>query len=387
MTKKQLRIGVIGHGFMGKAHSNAYRQVIPFFQPEIEPVLQVICGRNEEKVEAFAKTWSYKSTEYDWRKVIERDDIDAIDVCVPGYLHKDIVVAAAEAGKWVLCEKPLAMNQQEAEKMTKAVEKAGVPNTVFYNYRRIPAVTMMHDYLKDGKLGNVYHVRTVFLQDFTMSPDMEMGGGNWRLDVKKAGSGVLGDLVAHNVDAAMWLNGPITSVVSCQETFIKERKSADTGKMEKVGIDDATLLLCRYANGAIGYVEATRHARGHKAEFIIEVNADKASMIWNLHDLHRLQYFDYTNPDKSLRGWVNLHVTQFENPYMDKWWVPGLQIGYEHSFVHHIADFLECAARGESARPTIRDAWQTQKVCDAVVASNKDGKWHDTGVEWKEIKK
>lgn len=374
---KPLRIGLIGYGFMGRAHSNAYRKVNNFFDLEYQPVLKAVCGRNEANAVAFAKKWGYESVETDWHRLIERNDIDLVDICAPNNFHAEIAIAAAKAGKMVLCEKPLAMNGAEGEQMVKAVEKAKVPNMVWYNYRRVPAVTLGKWLIDEGRLGKIFHYRAKFLQDWTINPDLPQGGtALWRLDVKAAGSGVTGDLLAHCIDTALWLNGRIESVTAMTETFIKKRKHTLTGKVEPVGIDDACAFLARFANGSLATFESTRYARGHKALYTFEINGEHASIAWDLHDLHRLQYFDHRDPGK-VRGWRSIHVTDHggEHPYMDKWWVPGLQIGYEHSFVHQVADFLDGLARGKPVSPTFRDALETQYVCDAVLASAKTGTW------------
>jgi len=374
---KPLRIGLIGYGFMGRAHSNAYRKVSNFFDLEYQPVLKAICARNADNAAAFAKKWGYESVETDWRRLIERDDIDAIDICTPNNSHAEIAIAAAKAGKMILCEKPLSMNGPEGVKMVKAVEKAKVPNMVWYNYRRVPAVTMAKKLIEEGRLGKIFHYRAKFLQDWTISPELPQGGaGLWRLDVKAAGSGVTGDLLAHCIDTAVWLNGSMDSVTAMTETFIKERKHTLTGKTQKVGIDDACAFLARFKNGSLATFESTRYARGHKALYTFEINGEHASIFWDLHDLHRLQYFDHKDEGK-LRAWRSIHVTDHggEHPYMDKWWVPGLQIGYEHSFVHQVADFLDGLAKGKPASPTFRDALETQYICDAVLKSARTRKW------------
>ncbi len=374
---KPLRIGLIGYGFMGRAHSNAYRKVSNFFDLEYTPVLKAICARNEANAVAFAKKWGYESVETDWKRIIERDDIDAVDICTPNNTHADIAIAAAKAGKMILCEKPLSMDGPEGEAMVKAVEKAKVPNIVWYNYRRVPAVTMAKKLIEEGRLGKIFHYRAKFLQDWTISPELPQGGaGLWRLDVKAAGSGVTGDLLAHCIDTAIWLNGSMDSVTAMTETFIKKRKHTLTGKTEKVGIDDACAFLARFKNGSLATFESTRYARGHKALYTFEINGEHASIFWDLHDLHRLQYFDHKDEGK-LRGWRSIHVTDHggDHPYMDKWWVPGLQIGYEHSFVHQVADFIASLSSGKPAGPTFRDALETQYICDAVLASARNGAW------------
>src|SRR5688572_20444892 len=372
---KPLRIGMIGYGFMGRAHSNAYRRVNNFFDLEYTPVLQAVCARNADKAKQFADKWGYASVETEWQKLVERADIDAVDICVPNNLHRDIAIAAANAGKMILCEKPLSMNVAEGLEMVAAVEKAGVPNTVWYNYRRVPAVTLAKKLIDDGRLGRIFHYRANFLQDWTISADVPQGGaGVWRLDARAAGSGVTGDLLAHCIDTAIWLNGPIKTVTAMTETFVKERRHVESGKVEPVGIDDACAFLCRFANGSLAIFESTRYARGHKALYTFEINGADASIAWDLHDLHRLSYFDHR--DQSLvRGWRSIHVTDGDMPYMDKWWVPGLQIGYEHTFVHQVADFLDGVAKKQPTSPTFREALETQKVCDAVLASSKSGQW------------
>jgi predicted dehydrogenase len=374
-TKKSLNIGLVGYGFMGRTHSNAYKRVNDFFDVPYRPVLKAVCGRTAQGAKAFADQWGYESTETDWRKLVERKDIDAIDICTPNNTHAEIALAAAAAGKMILCEKPLSMNLVEGQKMVDAIEKAGVPNTVWYNYRRVPAVTLAKNLIDAGRLGKIFHYRANFLQDWTISADLPQGGtGLWRLDVAAAGSGVTGDLLAHCIDTALWLNGSINTVSAMTETFIKERKHNLTGKVEPVGIDDACAFLCRFENGSLGLFESTRYARGHKALYTFEINGEKASIKWDLEDLHRLEYFDHRD-ESIVRGWHSVHVTDGDMPYMKQWWVPGLQIGYEHTFVHQLADFLENVAKGQPTAPTFRDALATQAVCDAVLDSAENNKW------------
>jgi len=381
-NKKKLRIGLIGCGFMGRTHANGYNRVPNFF-PELQyqPVLQAVCSRREEKVRAFADQWGFASYETDWRQLIARDDIDAVDICTPNHLHAEIAVAVAEAGKMVLTEKPLARNLEEAKRMVDAVSKAGVPNTVWYNYRRLPAVTLAKKIVASGKLGKIFHYRANFLQDWTINADLPQGGdAAWRMDVDVAGSGVTGDLLAHCIDTAMWLNGGITEVSAVTETFVKQRVHLDTGKLQEVGIDDACIFHCRFANGSLGLFESTRYARGHKALYTFEINGEHASIRWDLHDLNRLEYFDNA-VDSDVKGWSSIHVTNGDHPYMEKWWVPGLGIGYEHSFVHQAADFLKSLETGEPCQPDFKNAYETQKVCEAVIESAKSRSWKDTEVE------
>jgi myo-inositol 2-dehydrogenase/D-chiro-inositol 1-dehydrogenase len=372
---KKLNVGIVGYGFMGRTHSNAFRKVGNFFNLDYQPVLKAVCARDAGKAQAFASQWGYESVETDWRKLVARKDIDVIDIASPNDTHYDIALAAAKAGKMILCEKPLALNAGQAAKMTKAVEKAGVPNMVWYNYRRVPAVTLAKQLIDEGRLGKIFHYRAKFLQDWTISKDLPQGGaGLWRLDVKVAGSGVTGDLLAHCIDTAMWLNGPIDSVTAMTETFIKQRKHTLTGKVEKVGIDDASAFLARFSNGSLATFESTRYARGHKALYTFEINGEHASIFWDLHDLHRLQYFDHRD-EGIVRGWRSLHITDGDHPYMKHWWVPGLQIGYEHTFIHQVADFIAGLSAGKVPGPDFRDGLATDYVTDAVLASGKSGKW------------
>src|ERR1700731_4668537 len=291
---KPLNVGMIGYGFMGRAHSNGYKRVNDFFDLQYRPVLKAVCARSADKAKAFADKWGYESVETDWRKLVERKDIDAVDICTPNNTHAEIAIAAAKAGKMILCEKPLSMNGPEGVKMVEAVEKARVPNMVWYNYRRVPAVTLARQLIDEGRLGRIFHYRAKFLQDWTISADLPQGGtALWRLDVAAAGSGVTGDLLAHCIDTALWLNGKITNLNAMTETFIKERKHNLTGKVEPVGIDDACAFLCRFDNGSLGLFESTRYARGHKALYTFEVNGEKASLKKDLHHLHPLQYFNH----------------------------------------------------------------------------------------------
>lgn len=380
-TKKILNIGLIGGGFMGRTHSNGYRRVPNFF-PELAytPVLKAVCFRNETKAKAFAEQWGYESFETDWRKLIARPDIDAVDICTPNDTHAEIAIAAAAAGKMILCEKPLARDLAESQGMVDAIEKAGVKNTVWYNYRRLPAVTLAKQIIDSGKLGKIFHYRANFLQDWTINENLPQGGeGLWRMDAVVAGSGVLGDLLSHCIDTAMWLNGGIKDVSAMTETFVKERMHQLSGKVEAVKIDDACSFLCHFNNGSLGLFESTRYARGHKALYTFEINGANASIRWDLHDLNKLEFYDNADESK-LKGWRTIHITDGDHPYMDKWWVPGLSIGYEHSFVHQVADFLKSIETGAPCSPTFKEALDTQKVCHAVAESAASRSWKDCGV-------
>ncbi len=375
MSKPRLNIGMVGYGFMGRTHSNSFRRVPNFFDVPYEPVLKAVCGRNRARVEAFQQIWGYDSVESDWRRLIERKDIDVVDVASPNNTHAEVAIAAAQAGKSILCEKPLGRSAAESQAIVEAAEKAHVANMVWYNYRRVPAVTLAHELVNQGRLGRIFHYRAKFLQDWTISKDLPQGGeALWRLDAEVAGSGVTGDLLTHCIDTALWLNGSIDSVAAMTETFIKERKHTLTGKVQKVGIDDASAFLARFANGSLGTFEATRYARGHKALYTFEINGEDASLAWDLHDLHRLQYFDHRD-EGALRGWRSIHVSDSEHPYMKHWWVPGLQIGYEHTFIHQAADFLCGLANGNIPAPSFRDALATDYVTDAVLAAARNSRW------------
>jgi predicted dehydrogenase len=379
---KELRVAMIGCGFMGRAHTNAYKRLTDFFPVAHRPVLQAACGRNAEKARAFAATWGYARVEKDWRKAVEAPDVDLVDICAPNDMHAEIAIAAARAGKMVLCEKPLARTLAEAEQMVEAVERAGVPNMVWYNYRRVPAIALARQLVEEGRIGRPFHYRTNFLQDWTISPDVPQGGpALWRLDAQAAGSGVTGDLLAHNIDTAMYLNGAITRVVARTETFVKQRLHALTGRIEPVGIDDASLFIAEFANGSLGLFEATRYARGHKALKTLELNGADGSLRFNLEEMEYLDYFEYAGAPGHVRGWRRIHVTNPEHPYMDRYWVPGLVIGYEHTFLNALADFVRGLETGNRAQPDFRNALQTQKVCEAVLRSAREERWVESGVE------
>ena len=374
---RDLNIGVVGYGFMGRTHSNAFLQAPRFFDLAYRPVLKAICARNPGRAKSFAENWGYESVEADWRELVARPDIDLVDIASPNDTHAEIAVAAARAGRMVLCEKPLGRTAEEAAEMVKAVESAGVPNMVWYNYRRVPAMMLLKQLLDENRFGRIFHYRSQFLQDWTISQDLPQGGeGLWRLDSAVVGSGVTGDLLAHNIDMALWLNGPIVEVSAMIETFIKERKHNLTGHVEPVKIDDASAFLCRFANGSTALFEATRYARGHKAHFTVEINGERASAAWDLHDLHRLQWFDHKD-EGNMRGWRSIHVTDGDHPYMANWWVPGLSIGYEHSFIHQVADFVNSLDEKTPAEPTFESALVTEKVVDAVLRSASSKKWEN----------
>jgi predicted dehydrogenase len=377
MAKKALNIGLVGYGFMGRTHSNAFLQAPRFFDLPYRPVLKAVCARNAERAKAFAENWGYQSIDTDWRALVQRSDIDLIDIASPNDTHAEIAIAAANAGKMVLCEKPLGRTAAEGKTMFDAVESAKAPNMVWYNYRRVPALVLLKDLVDEGRLGRIFHYRSQFLQDWTISQDLPQGGeGLWRLDASVSGSGVTGDLLAHNIDMALWLNGPITEVAAMTETFVKERKHSLTGKVQPVTIDDANAFLGRFQNGSMALFEATRYARGHKALFTLEINGEYASAKWDLHDLHRLEFFDHRDEGR-LRGWKSIHITDSDHPYMKNWWVPGLQIGYEHTFIHQAADFLKATGEGRQFSPDFRDGLAVDYVTDTVLRSATSRQWEN----------
>lgn len=385
---KELRIGMIGYGFMGRAHSNAYKRLNDFFPVEHRPVLKAVCGRNAEKAAAFAKNWGYERVETDWRALVSAKDIDVVDIGTPNDTHFDIAIEAARHGKMVLCEKPLAMNVEQAEEMTRAVEMAGVPNMVWFNYRRVPAIALAKQIIDEGRIGKSFHYRATYLQDWTISPDVPQGGAAlWRLDVNAAGSGVTGDLLAHSIDTAMWLNGPIVRVAAMTKTFVTERVHAVTGAVQPVGIDDACMFLAEFANGSMGTFESTRYARGRKNFNTFEMNGEEGSVYFDLEEPEYLQFFEYKQQqsgkkvESHLTGWRKIHTTNSEHPYMSHYWVPGTCIGYEHTFLNALADFVAGIESGRPTQPDFRSALQTQRVCDAVIAAGKAGTWLETGVE------
>ena len=371
---RKLSIGMVGYGFMGRAHSNAYHRVNQFFDLAFQPVLKAVAARSRAPAEAFAERWGWQRVETDWRKLVESPEIDAIDICSPNNTHHEIALAAAAASKMILCEKPLATDLALAREMTEAVEKSGRPNMVWFNYRRVPAIALAKQMIDEGRLGKVFHYRSTYLQDWTISPKVPVGGAaTWRLDKEIAGTGVSGDLVTHNIDTALWLNGPVARVCAMTEIFIKERRRPN-GTPAKVEIDDVCTFLARFSNGSNGTFEATRYARGRKNKNSFEINGETGSIYFDLENMHQLQYFSHNDPSH-LQGWRTILVTGAEHPYMANWWVPGCVIGYEHTFVNALADFLKGLEKGERVRPDFRDALETQAVTEAVLESARLEKW------------
>jgi predicted dehydrogenase len=379
--RKKLNIAMVGSGFMGRMHSNAYRQANSFFDSGYAACTKVLCTREAAKGKEFAERWAWQETETDWRKLLDRKDIDLIDIVVPNALHREIAVAALQAGKMVATEKPLALNAGQGQEMVDAAEKSGKKTMVWFNQRRFPPVALAKQMIDAGAVGRVFHYRATYLQDWTISTDAPVGGSTfWRLDVKEAGSGVTGDLLAHSLDIAQYLNGPIVELSALTETFVKERKRQDDpGVVAKVEIDDAAECMVRFANGSIGTFEATRYARGRKNANCFEMNGELASLAFDAEIPHELRIYNHKD-DKSSRGWKTVSVWDSNQPYMDHWWVPGMGVGYEHTFIHAAADFLADLDDGKKRVPDFSDGLRTQKVCDAILASSRTGQWLKTGL-------
>ncbi|MEA3346015.1 MAG: Gfo/Idh/MocA family oxidoreductase [Chloroflexota bacterium] len=385
-----INIGLVGYKFMGTAHSNAYRQVSHFFDPKLKPVMKAICGRTEEAVAAAADKLGWEEYETDWRELVARDDIDLVDICTPGGVtHKEIALGAAEAGKDILCEKPLANSLADAQEMLEAVEKAGVRHMVNFNYRRAPAVALAKRMIEEGMLGKIYHWRAVYLQDWIIDPEFPLV---WRLDKSIAGSGPLGDLAAHSIDLAHYLVGDIAQVTGMMQTFIEERPlPAEMGGLTAVAreergevtVEDAVAFLARFActsaagtgeNGVFGTFEATRFAAGHKNYNRFEVNGSKGSLVFNFERMNELQYYSRED-DPDYQGFRVIQATEGTHPYMSAWWPPGHIIGFEHTFIHGVYDLLNDIAEGEMPIPSFVDGVKCQAVMEAVGQSAQSGEW------------
>ena len=366
----QLNVALIGYAFMGRAHSNAYRQVNHFFTPKHPARMKVLCGRTPDAVKTAASQLGWEETSTDWREVVRRKDIDIVDIVTPGDSHAEIAIEAAKAGKVVFCEKPLANTVKEAEKMLAAVKKAGVLHMVCHNYRRAPAVMLAKQLIDEGKLGTLYHYRGTYLQDWIVDPNFPLV---WRLRKEAAGSGALGDIASHSLDLARFLVGEIAEVTGALETFIKERPLPDNPKKKgKVTVDDASASVVRFANGALGTIEASRFATGRKNYNRFEINGTKGSLVWDLERMNELELYVESGP---LSGFRTISVTDGKHPYVAAWWPPGHIIGYEHSFTHTVYDFLKAVAAGKSPRPDFEDGLRNQRVLDAIERSAATGQW------------
>ncbi len=358
--KRELNIAMVGRGFMGRAHSNAFRQAGVFFDVPYELRLKVVCARDQGAVQQFAARWGWQEAQTDWQSVVARKDIDAIDICAPNHLHAPIAIAAAQAGKIVLCEKPLAINFREAEQMAEAARK--VPNLVWYNYRRVPAIALAKQLVEQGKIGQPYHYRATYLQSWGADLQREDA---WRFRKPLAGSGAMGDLLSHSLDLALLLNGPIVELTSILQTFVPKRE-----------VDDAVLLLARFANGSIGTFEATRFATGCRNRNYFEIHGSHGAVRFNLEELNRLEVFDRTDATE-IQGPHNVLVTGPGHPYVDHFWPPGHIVGYEHTFVTTLADFLESLAADRPFHPNFDDGAEVQKLLDAVENSANSKSWRN----------
>jgi predicted dehydrogenase len=379
----EIGVGLVGYKFMGRAHSNAYRQVSHFFDVDPVPVMRAICGRNEEAVRSAAQSLGWQGYETDYRALIARDDIGLIDVSTPGDTHREVVLAALAAGKHVLCEKPLANTLAEAREMMEAAEKAGVVAMVNFNYRRVPAVQLARQIIESGQLGEIRHWRAVYLQDWINDPSFPLV---WRLRKEVAGSGALGDIAAHIVDLSHFLIGSIGEVVGTMDTFIKQRpteefsmggaglSAAAGAQMGEVTVDDATTFLARFDNGVTGTFEATRLAPGRRNHNSFEINGSKGSISFDLERMNELRVY-FTDDGPGLQGFRTINVTDGTHPYASAWWPAGHILGYEHTFVHAIKDLLDGIKAGVSPAPTFRDGFRCQAVLDAVEKSVENHGW------------
>lgn len=385
MAQKEVGIGLIGYAFMGKTHSNAYRQVAHFFDPEVKPVMRAICGRNEQNVKRAADQFGWESYETDYRRLLERKDIDIIDVSSPGNEHLPMAIAAAQAGKTVFCEKPLGNSFDEAKQMLDAVEKAKVVNMVCFNYRRVPAIALAKRMIENGDLGRIYHFRARYLQDWIADPNFPLV---WRLQKEIAGSGTLGDIGAHILDLSAYLVGKLTEVCGMTETFVKQRplQAASTGteglnaqaskEMGEVTVDDAAAFIGRFENGAMGVFEATRFAPGRRNFNTFEINGEKGSVAFNFERMNELEYFNAQDPTDR-QGFRTINVNENDQPYSGVYWPAGHIIGYEHSFINTVYDLLQGHAQGKSPHPDFRDGAYNNGVLDTVVKASESKKWED----------
>lgn len=364
-----VNVAMIGYRFMGRAHSNAWRQVRAFFDPPVDPVMKVVCGREAEGAAQAADRFGWAESASDWREVVRRDDIDVIDLCTPGDTHAEIAIAAAEAGKVVLCEKPLANSLAEAEAMLAAVERAGVLHMLCHNYRRAPAIGLAKRMIEAGDLGRIHHFRGVYLQDWIVDPEAPRV---WRLEKARAGSGALGDIASHSLDLARYLVGEIDEVSGLLETFVRERPLEDGVTRGQVDVDDAALSLVRFENGALGSIEGSRFCPGRKNHNRLEINGSRGSLVWDLERLNELEVYREEGADSGFR---RILATDPAHPYVDAWWPPGHVLGYEHTFTHTVLDLLHAIDRAELPSPNFEDGVRNQRVLDAIERSSATRQW------------
>lgn len=382
---KTLRVGMIGYRFMGKAHSNAWRQAPHFFPLKAGIEMSTICGRDPQALESARAQLGWNRASTDWREVVDSPDIDVVDINTPNDSHAEIAIAAAKAGKHILCEKPLAMNVAQCKEMLDAAKKAKVVHMVCHNYRRIPAIAQAKKMIEEGAIGDIFHYYARYSQDWIVDPEFPLV---WRLQKGVSGSGAHGDINAHIIDLARYLVGEFKEVNGLLHTFIKERPLQDQGgksdglgakagkKMGKVTVDDAAMFMGRFANGALANLEATRFALGRKNHIAIEINGSKGSLAFDFEDMNRLKWFDNTAP-ADRQGFNDVLVTQpgGAHPFVGNWWPPGHIIGYEHTFVHTIADFVNAVVDGKAVQPTFEDGMRNQRVLEAVEESAKTRQW------------
>ena len=381
---KTLNFGLVGYKFMGKAHSNALQRVGMFFEPGMKVGMKALCGRDAAWVGEAAAKFGWESVETSWEKLIQRQDIDVIDITTPSNYHKDIAIGAAQAGKHVFCEKPLALNLKDAREMLAAVQKHGVKHQIGFNYRFAPAIQLAKKMVDNGKLGKIFHFRGSYLQDWIIDPDFPLV---WRLDKKVAGSGSHGDLGAHLIDVARFLVGDFDKVIGMSKTFVKERPLVEkmtglSGKADAnavkatVTVDDATLFLTEFKNGALGSIEATRFASGHKNAMSFEINGSKGSIKFEFERMNELQYFS-AEDEAGLQGFRTIQVSEGIHPYMTAWWPAGHVIDYEHTFVHEMYEFVECIANDRQPAPDFADGVKCSQVLEAVELSVENRQWVD----------
>jgi predicted dehydrogenase len=368
---RKLGIALIGYGFMGRAHSNAWRQARTFFDLPFEPVLKVICGRNETELIKAADKFGWQEHSTSWQEIVAREDIDIIDICTPGDLHLPIALAAARAKKIVFCEKPLANSVAEAKEMLEAVRANNCVHMLCHNYRRAPAVALAKELIDAGRIGEIYHYRGTYLQDWLVDPGFPRV---WRLERARAGSGALGDLLSHSVDLARYLVGEITAVSGLLKTFITERPLPDSQVMAQVEVDDAALTLVKFASGAVGSIEATRFANGRKNYNRFEINGSRGSIVFNLERMNELELYVEEGPGSGFR---TIQVTGEGYPYMKGWWPRGHIIGYEHTFTHTVLDLLKAVADGRMPTPNFEDGVRNQLVLDAVERAAETRTWEN----------
>src|SRR5215831_13175172 len=367
--KKKLNIAMIGYQFMGRAHSNAWREVGKVFDAPYEPVMKVICGRDEAVVKQAAARYGWEEYATDWQQVVHRKDVDVIDICTPGDAHMPIAVAAAETKKVVFCEKPLANTLDEAQQMLTAVRTNGCIHMLCHNYRRAPAVVIAKKLIDEGQIGEIYHYRGSYLQDWIVDPDFPRV---WRLEKARSGSGALGDLVSHTADLSRFLVGEISEVAGLLKTFISERNLPNSTTKAPVDVDDTAISLIKFQNGAIGTIEASRFALGHKNHLRFEINGSKGSVAFDLERLNELELYIEEGPNS---GFKTILATDSSHPYIDAWWPPGHIIGYEHTFIHTVYDLLKAVADRKTPTPNFDDGVKNQRVLDAIEHSAKSKQW------------